>query len=342
MTKTPFTLAVEALQNGDVVAMPTETVYGLAARIDSVEGIQKIFSTKRRPFFDPLIVHVSSKSMAYPLTTDWSPLADFLAEHFWPGPLTMVLPKSDSVNPMITSGLPSVGIRMPKHSIALSLIEKLGVPLAAPSANRFGRTSPTTAEHVKSELPGVFVLDGGPCQIGLESTVLLIRRQGDRYDLSILRAGQVTQSELERTLKNQKFTVFFQRSADKKEAPGHLKHHYMPEIPLILVRGSDLSEADILKQTQAQLSQLPDEVEGIQIRKPAQLQKIAELNLPSDATLASRLLYSELRKLGESKNFDLIYFRLQDFHQAEEWTAFQDRLTKAASLILEKSQGQPS
>ncbi len=334
--KSPLETAVQRLQNGDVVAIPTETVYGLAARIDSPNGIRRIFSTKQRPFFDPLIVHVSSKEMACTLTADWSPLANFLAEHFWPGPLTLVLPKSAQVDSMITSGLPSVGIRMPKHTMALSLIEKVGVPLAAPSANRFGRTSPTTAEHVASEFPesDLLILDGGPCEVGLESTVLHIQREGDHYKLSILRAGGVSQAELERTLQSQKFSFSFHNSLSKKESPGHMKHHYMPEVPLVLVKNLALSEDQILEETRKQISKLPDEIENVQIRKPQKIESAGELRLPAEAPLAFRLLYAELRRLGESQQHDILYFRLMDFHQQPQWEALMDRLSKAASLIL--------
>ncbi|HRO65991.1 MAG TPA: L-threonylcarbamoyladenylate synthase, partial [Pseudobdellovibrionaceae bacterium] len=137
--------AVDLLSKEGVVGMPTETVYGLAARIDRPEGIRRIFSTKERPFFDPLIVHVSSFNQAKTLTTRWSKAAAVLAETFWPGPLTLVLPKADQVNPLITSGLESVGLRMPKHPLALQLITRADCPLAAPSANKFGRTSLTAA-----------------------------------------------------------------------------------------------------------------------------------------------------------------------------------------------------
>lgn len=339
MQRSVFDQAIERLSQGDVVAIPTETVYGLAARIDSEKGIEKIFSTKHRPFFDPLIVHVSSKEMATKLTTDWSPLANFLAEHFWPGPLTMVLPKAPELNSMITSGLPTVGIRMPKHTLALSLIEKAGVPLAAPSANRFGRTSPTTAEHVRSEFPGdqVLVLDGGPCEIGVESTVLMIRRDhNDHYSLSILRAGQITQSELERTLQHQKFEVSFHTVVNRKESPGQMKHHYMPDIPLVLVHEPSMKETDIIAATKKQISQLPDEVDGVEIKKPQSLQRAGELKLPETANLASRLLYSELRKLGESNRYDFLYFRKPSVFESEDWSALRDRLSKASSLHLGK------
>lgn len=329
--------AVQRLQAGDVVAMPTETVYGLAARIDLDEGIRKIFSTKKRPFFDPLIVHVSSKVMAYPLTTDWSPMADFLAEHFWPGPLTLVLPKSEAVNPLITSGLQTVAVRMPKHSVALSLIERAGGPLAAPSANRFGRTSPTTADHVRAEFPGqdLLILDGGPCEVGLESTVLLLERTGEHYELSVLRAGKITQSELEKALGAHKFSFSFRQNIEKNKSPGQMKHHYMPEIPLVLIKSKSLKDSEIISTTEQQLKEIPNEIEGVEIRKPEKISKMTELILPEDAGLAARAFYSELRKLGEGGQADLIYFRMKAFHTGESWQALLDRLTKAASIVLD-------
>jgi L-threonylcarbamoyladenylate synthase len=217
------------------------------------------------------------------------------------------------------------------------LIERVGVPLAAPSANRFGRTSPTTAEHVRHEFPdkSVLILDGGPCDVGLESTVLHIQQDGDLYRLSILRAGGISQEELERTLKNQKFFIQFHSSLSKKESPGHMKHHYMPEVPLVLVRNPYESEKEIIAQTRNQISKLPDEIEGIQIRKPENLERIKELILPLEAPLAFRLLYAEMRRLGESGQYDLLYFRLQDFHRQPQWEALMDRLNKAASLIVD-------
>ena len=329
--------ALKKLEAGGVVAIPTETVYGLAARVDSVPGIQKIFLTKQRPFFDPLIVHVSSKKMAATLTTDWSPLADFLAEHFWPGPLTLVLPKSSLVHSIITSGLETVGIRMPKHTLALSLIDRLGVPLAAPSANRFGKASPTTADHVRQEFPGqdILVLDGGPCEVGLESTVLSIQRQESHYQLAILRAGAVKKSDIQRTLANQKFDVEFVENINKSASPGQMKHHYMPEIPLVLVRNPQMSEKEILAQAQARILQLPDQIDGVKIIKPKKFERSCRLSLPPEAAAAARLLYSELRAVAMSRGVDLIYFVIQPHHQNEDWLAIMDRLTKAGSLILD-------
>lgn len=337
MSESQIERAVELLKKGQVVGIPTETVYGLAALISSPEGISRIFSTKKRPFFDPLIVHVSSKKMAETLTTDWSPVADFLAEHFWPGPLTMVLPKSEKVDPMITSGLETVGIRMPKHSLALSLIDRLEEPLAAPSANLFGKTSPTTAEHVRSEFKeeNLLVIDGGACEVGLESTVLLIKRNGEQYQLSILRAGHITQSVLEKSLTGARFQFLFTESIDRRQSPGQMKHHYMPEIPLVLVRNPDLTGQDIRQIAQNKIQELPDQVEGVQIKKVKQVNKMAELVLPSDPALAARLLYSELRRLSENKSLDLLFFKFMPEHGQEPWLALMDRLTKAASLILQ-------
>lgn len=328
-------LAVQELEKGNVVAMPTETVYGLAAAIDNSVGLKKIFSTKQRPFFDPLIVHVCSKAMAQQLTTDWSPLVDFLAEHYWPGPLTVVLPKSSAVDPLITSGLESVGIRMPSHSVALSLIEKLGKPVAAPSANRFGRTSPTTAEHVKSEFPNddLLILDGGASSIGIESTVLLVKHFADEYELSILREGHISRAELELSLKNKKWIFKFTDTVSKKESPGHMKHHYMPPKPLLLLKDRSLSDQQICEHAQAQIAHLPEQVEGVKILKPQSMHHFVEMHLPEDSALAARELYSSLRKMSES-DADFILFRLSSIHFGESWKAIMDRLTKAASLIL--------
>ncbi|HEY1080383.1 MAG TPA: L-threonylcarbamoyladenylate synthase, partial [Bdellovibrio sp.] len=221
--------AKNILEEGGVIGLPTETVYGLAARIDIPSAIEKIFTTKERPFFDPLIVHVASIEQAKKVTAFWGPASQALAEVFWPGPLTLILPRDPSVNLMITAGLDSVGIRMPNHPIALSLLQEVGVPLAAPSANKFGRTSPTSAGHVRVEFKNenVFVLDGGECQIGIESTVLLVKHR-EKVELSILRRGHILKSDIERVLEEKGFQFEFIEQVDKRESPGHMKHHYMP------------------------------------------------------------------------------------------------------------------
>jgi L-threonylcarbamoyladenylate synthase len=325
--------AVKALRSGDVVGMPTETVYGLAGMVDSADSIEKIFNLKERPFFDPLIVHVASAAMAKTLTAEWSPLANFLAEHFWPGPLTLVLPKAASVNPMITSGLETVGIRMPKHSVALSLIDRLGKPLAAPSANLFGRTSPTTAEHVKDEFPSLLVLDGGACEIGVESTVLQVNRKDQIYELSILRPGSVTRAELEKSLLGQRHQFqFVDSSHNKVQAPGQMKHHYMPKVPLVLVKDPKKNPDQILIETKNRIALMPAEIDGVKIQRPKAFLVAHELTLPSEGVLAARLLYAKLREIQDA---DILFFRLRPEHTVDAWIATMDRLTKAASLTLE-------
>ena len=230
------TEAINLLTDSQVVALPTETVYGLAGRYDSAEAIQRIFETKERPHFDPLIVHVSNADQAKELVKSWPGLAQTLADAFWPGPLTMVLPKNDNVSDRITSGLPTVALRSPDHRGFRSIIADLGIPLAAPSANRFGKTSPTTAEHVESEFDGkVPVMDGGPCTIGLESTVVAIEL--DR--IQILRPGAITEEMIKKVVNVDVSTQ------SREDSPGHLKNHYEPDAPLYLSEKEDLPEMQL-------------------------------------------------------------------------------------------------
>ncbi len=165
---------VKAIRNGGLTVFPTETVYGLGADAMNADAVRKIFAAKNRPFQDPLISHVSSREMVYPMVSEVSEQAEALMEAFWPGPLTLVFPRSDRVPDVVTAGNPTVAIRMPAHWLALELISRAGTPIAAPSANSFGRTSPTTAQHVEDQLAGRFdaIIDGGACRVGVESTVL--------------------------------------------------------------------------------------------------------------------------------------------------------------------------
>lgn len=328
--------AQDLLAEGEVIGMPTETVYGLAARIDLPDAIKKIFTTKERPFFDPLIVHVGTIEQAQSLTSQWGKVAQALAEAFWPGPLTMVLPKSPAVNDMITSGLDSVGIRMPAHLKALELLKTVQVPLAAPSANKFGRTSPTTAEHVSAEFKAekLFVLDGGPCEIGIESTVLLVKETEDKAELSVLRKGHVLPSDIEMVLKNIHLKFEFLEKIDKKESPGHMKHHYMPSIPLIVGTDKSVPAEELVKLASARIAELPQEIESVRIVKPAHGLKTFELmTLPEDPVLAARELYAQLRVSASTGKDCIVYYR-EDHADAERWEGLYDRLNKAASLIL--------
>lgn len=328
-------IATQKLAQGEVVGMPTETVYGLAARIDIPNAVEKIFSTKERPFFDPLIVHVHSIEQAQKLTLPWGKITQSLAKKFWPGPLTMVLPKSDKVSDMITSGLTSVGVRMPAHPIALELLRSVNVPLAAPSANKFGKTSPTSAEHVQAEFQkeDVYILEGADCEIGIESTVLLVKESGAKSELSILRAGHVLQSEIEDHLRSEGLAFEFLTKVDKKESPGHLKHHYMPAIPLVIVN-SCREEPEIIEIVNQRLQDLPDIVEDVKIVKPQNgVKTFSELRLSKDPVVAARELYGKMRTVAEEGNDFLVFFK-NDLHEGERWSAIFDRLNKAASLII--------
>ena len=324
-------------QNG-VVAFPTETVYGLGAKIDSDEALKKIFSTKERPFFDPLIVHVDTTDKAKACFKHWNPVADCLAQNFWPGPLTIVMEKSDLISDVITSGLPSVGVRIPHHPVALELLQKIKIPLAAPSANKFGKTSPTSAAHVKKEfLETVYVLESDiPCQIGIESTVLLVRKN---LEISILRLGLIVKSEIEKILIQNKVSYQWNETIDKKESPGHMKHHYMPEIPFVICRNPHMKVKDVGQIVDQRLSRLPAEIEGVKILKPTKpIGKIEFLKLAGTPQQAAREIYSQLRLASERKPDLLCLALLKDYStgpDAEKWDSVLDRLYKAASLVID-------
>jgi L-threonylcarbamoyladenylate synthase len=216
------------LRAGQIVAFPTETVYGLGADATSSDAVLKIYETKGRPRFNPLIVHVADLEMAKSLV-EMSPLAEKLAR-FWPGPLTLVLPKRKdaTLSDLVTAGLDTVGIRIPDHPLALALIRAAGLPLAAPSANRSGKLSPTTAAQVRTAFAGLVpVLDGGPSQSGVESTILAV----DGDTVTQLRAGALAREEIE-TLLGQ--PVALARAGDAIAAPGMLASHYAPNAKLRL------------------------------------------------------------------------------------------------------------
>jgi L-threonylcarbamoyladenylate synthase len=330
--------AIEKLAAGEVVGFPTETVYGLAGRMDQIKAIEKIFSVKKRPFFDPLIVHVDSVELARNLTEEWNDLAQVLAENFWPGPLTMVLKKSSEVSDLITAGLTSVGLRMPSHPMALEMIKGAGCALAAPSANRFGKTSPTKADHVLSEFPEYdsIVVDGGDCEIGLESTVLSIEWNDNQkeFEIFIHRRGAVLESQVLKVLDQKGLKYRLKTQADRRLSPGHMKHHYMPEIPLVVVENASMSESQILAAVQKQIKNLPDKVEEVEIRKPQKFERAVEIVLPTTPDLAARQFYSLLREKSEKGNADLLFARWSQQEDLEEWKAIADRLFKAASLVL--------
>ncbi len=224
---TNISKAARIIKNAGLVAFPTETVYGLGADGLNPIAVAKIFETKSRPKFNPLILHVSNKKMFRRITNYNSQLAETLIKKFWPGPLTIVLPKKDIVPDIVTAGNPTVAVRMPDHKVALELIEKCGVPIAAPSANDFGRLSPTTAQHVAKQLGGKIdmILDGGRCSVGVESTIIKI----DDGGVYLLRPGGLPVEYIE------KYTGKIKRkTADTKKpvSPGQLPFHYAPNIPI--------------------------------------------------------------------------------------------------------------
>lgn len=222
-------LAVQLLARGEPVALPTETVYGLAADATRPEAVLKIFEAKERPFFDPLIVHLPDIGWLERITRGRSPLAEKLAEAFWPGPFTLVLPRTEIVPDVVTSGLETVAVRMSAHPVFREVAGLFGKPLAAPSANRFGRISPTTAQHVFAELNGriPLIVDGGATEIGVESTIVAV--EGER--IKVLRSGPVTHEELA-----EYGEVIFEKRGDAPVAPGQLQSHYAPRTPMRLMR----------------------------------------------------------------------------------------------------------
>jgi L-threonylcarbamoyladenylate synthase len=313
--------ALDILEAGGVVGLPTETVYGLAARIDRPEGLRLIFRTKQRPLFDPLIIHVSSLSQARDLSVSWSPTADYLARRFWPGPLTLVVNRSQLVDPIVSAGLDTVALRSPDHPVAQAVIAGAG-PLAAPSANRFGHTSPTSAAHVQSEFPEVFCLDGGPCQMGVESTVVDVTNP---QEVVLLRPGMVSfrslEAALERISPMPKLRVRQANEATPPTgSPGLLAHHYEPSIPLVLLPSgiTDRLSHDL----EARIRKLAPDTE------PSQW---ARLNLASEVALAARELYARMRDAESSGKRLILCAWPEDADKPNsDWAAIGDRLRRAS------------
>ena len=338
MSQIDLQSALSILKSDGVVGMPTETVYGLAGNIYSDEALKKIFSTKERPFFDPLIVHVAQIEQAKELVLNWTKAMDVLAKKFWPGPLTLVLEKNNRVSDLITSGLTTVGLRMPRHALALKLISEFGFPLAAPSANKFGKTSPTSAEHVRLEFKneGVFVLDGGECEVGVESTVLYVHQTSDESEVSleILRAGHIVLSEIIEALDEHNLKIKTGPKKEKVSAPGQMKHHYMPKKPLVFLDdGVDLHCS--INQIQNLIKELPDLVESVNIIKPKKIESFRELVLSDKPDEAARMLYASLREVSKGSE-DILFFKKKEIHRGEHWEAVLDRLGKAATIKIEK------
>ena len=232
------------LAEGKLVAFPTETVYGLGANALDETAVARVFAAKNRPKFDPLIVHVFEAGQLDALVTAIPPAAQRLIDRFWPGPLTLVLPKTDRVPDLVTAGLSTVGLRMPDHPLAIELLRESGVPIAAPSANPFGCISPTTAAHVAEQLGDQvdYILDGGPCRVGLESTVLQIEGEPTGVsprssDATLLRPGGTPVEDIEALIGPVDSTATVSSDSTAQPAPGMLTRHYAPGTPLGIVDG---------------------------------------------------------------------------------------------------------
>lgn len=231
MIGTDVSVAKQLLETGKLVAIPTETVYGLAANALDKEAVLSIYKTKNRPSFDPLIVHIGSTKWLSKLTTEVPSSALDLITSFWPGPLTVILPKSNLVPDLVTSGLPFVGIRMPRHPVTLELLQSLDFPLAAPSANPFSYVSPTTAQHVADQLGNKieYILDGGPCIVGLESTIVSFEEPDHP---KILRFGGIDQVAIQEVIGPVSVSI---SNNSNPSAPGQLDKHYATGKPTHLV-----------------------------------------------------------------------------------------------------------
>ncbi|MGH7198152.1 MAG: L-threonylcarbamoyladenylate synthase [Candidatus Omnitrophota bacterium] len=320
--------AVEILQGGGLVAFPTETVYGLGADALNAKAVCRLFEAKKRPSFDPLIVHVSDPEHAYPLWKSVSKTAKLLIGKFWPGPLTLVLPRTDIIPDVVTAGLPTVAVRMPDAKAALEVIRLLGRPVAAPSANLFGYTSPTTAQAVSEDLGDAvdLILDDGPARIGIESTVLKL--EGD--ECVLLRPGGVPIEEIEKVIPVKLKQV---KEPNGVESPGQLQSHYAPWTPMTVMDKNFkefAEELDHLYRT-CQKSQVAWPRLGLlafESKTDAPWFEVVEVLSPhGDLYQAAANLFQAVRKL-DKMNLDLIV--AERIPEKGIGLAVMDRLKKAS------------
>jgi L-threonylcarbamoyladenylate synthase len=292
--------AAEILRAGGLVVFPTETVYGLGANALDSSAVKKIYALKGRPANSPLIAHVASLEQARELASEWPEEADKLAREYWPGPLTIVLPKRNVIPDEVTAGLPTVGLRMPRHPVALELLRTAGVPIAAPSANHFTQLSPTTAQHVREAFgeQTPFLLDGGPCEVGLESTVIAVTKDG----LEVLRPGMAFVEDA------------FQSGEDagtSHRSPGQHKKHYSPRTRVLLVSHG----------------RLPEQGRGAYLWISQEAAAARLVQMPAEPEAYAAQLYGRLHELDRNA-FDWIAVELPP--ETREWAAIRDRLTRAA------------
>jgi len=316
--ETEILAAADALRNGQLVAFPTETVYGLGANAFDAQAVAGIFELKGRPRFDPLIVHVAEPDDVEKISTPLPPVAKQLVEKFWPGPLSLVVKKLSCIPDIVTAGLPNVAIRCPVHNIARRLIRAAGVPIAAPSANRFGMVSPTTKAHVAdqfgNQLP--WILDGGPCEIGVESTVISFAGNNLVRPI-LLRHGGVTQEQIESI--TGPIEIRMHEDAHPS-SPGQLSRHYSPRTPFVLAAKNGLYEH----------TNKEEKVGLISFKGPPNPDFFSNEILSADGNLteAAANLFAAMRQLDE-QGLDLIV--AEPVPEIGLGRAIMDRLRRAAA-----------
>jgi L-threonylcarbamoyladenylate synthase len=306
--------AAAAIRGGGVVAFPTETVYGLGADATNAVAVARVFEIKARPSFDPLIVHLASEEALPSVAAHVPEVARALTRRFWPGPLTIVLPKTPRIPDIVTAGLPSVAVRVPDHPVALDLLRASGCPIAAPSANRFGSISPTTAEHVADQLGESvpLILDGGPCRVGIESTVVSFLTDPPR----LLRPGGVALEELRDVVG----AIEIDRGGDERLSPGRSLRHYAPRTPLHLVRAVD--EIPVADRAGAALLAVTP------VEDTAAFAHVEVLAQKGDLHLAAANLFAALRRLDGSGHARIFAVAIPEQGLG---LAIMDRLRRAAA-----------
>lgn len=305
------------LEKGELVGIPTETVYGLAGNALDPEAVALIFETKNRPGFDPLILHTSSIERVDDFVTFFPEKLKTLAENFWPGPLTLLLPRKDVVPDLVTSGLDRVAVRVPKHPLTLALLEELYFPLAAPSANPFGYISPTRPSHVEDQLGEKipYILDGGPCSVGLESTIVGM----EESEIVVYRLGGLEIAEIEKRVGPVRIK---DHSSSNPSAPGQLESHYAPRKPFIL---GDLHQLIEEKKGQGlDFAVLSFSENFPELGKEKQIVLSPEKNLHE----AAKNLFAAMRTLDESSAAVILAELMPETGLGK---AINDRLTRAAA-----------
>jgi L-threonylcarbamoyladenylate synthase len=311
--------AVAVLRAGGLVAFPTETVYGLGADATRADAVARIFAAKGRPATNPLIVHVADADVARRYTTNWTPAAQALAAAYWPGPLTLVLPKTPDIPDVVTAGRATVGLRAPNHATALELLRAFGGPIAAPSANRSNHISPTTAGHVRDEFGDAVdvILDGGACTVGIESTVLDLSTDVPR----ILRPGVVTRKQIEFIIGRVGIGAAVDDAAVASASPGRHAVHYAPHTPAYRFETGRRGGVPALAPDGRRVGILALGATRDEVNRRGTV-----VAMPREPALYARHLYEALREL-DAMNLAALYVELPP--DTPEWAAVRDRLTRA-------------